>query len=78
MKGLAKYINDITKELSTEILGKEYQGRLMNKLRVNNYLIKEHDRFPKIHFNETLCESFRHQKEKIDTIVYEALMSVED
>lgn len=74
MKGLAKYVNDLTRELSIDLLGIEYKAKLIPNMRVHNYLIKDRN---KIHFNKNICEQFIHEKEKIDTLIYEAVTEVD-
>jgi hypothetical protein len=74
MKGIQKYVNDLTKEKSVQLVGVEYYALISNKMKKNNFLIKYDSR--RIHFNEIVCNQFRYEKEKLNELIDTALMSI--
>lgn len=75
MKGLGKYINDLTTELSQEVLFEPYKGRLSAKLTVNNYRLTRDNL---ISYNKDICEKYRGRREVIACMVIDSIRELEE
>jgi hypothetical protein len=72
MKGLNKLVNDLCKDLSAEVLGREIESRLSTKLVITPYKITNR----MLHFNKKICEELRNNEVKIACVVIDAVKYV--